>query len=116
MAAENVRFYHIMALFNAPRSLKHRVSAFPTLPGETTIFVEDVIAGRLGHVSSKWHPTTADEHGRVETRMYGITSDIECLGGTASWANIHSVRLVESRREGGDAVALEQRLFLTSLP
>jgi predicted transposase YbfD/YdcC len=33
-----------------------------------------------------------------------------------SWANIASVGLVESHREVGEKVSIEQRLFLTSLP
>jgi predicted transposase YbfD/YdcC len=88
----------------------------PTLHGETQLFFADITAGRLGHVTYDCHTTADADHGRLETRTYWITSDIECLGVKASWANIHSVGMVESRREVGDAVSLEQRFFLTSLP
>lgn len=45
-----------------------------------------------------------------------MTADIECLGVKASWAGIQSMGMVESQREVGDAVSIERRYYLTSLP
>ena len=45
-----------------------------------------------------------------------ITSAIESLGAKGSWSNLHSVGMVEARREVGDMVQVETRYFLTSLP
>jgi len=88
----------------------------PTLHGEVHLLFEDVKAARLPHITAARHTTTDADHGRLETRHYWITSDIECLGGKGSWAKITSVGLVESHREVGGAVSIEQRFFLTSLP
>ena len=55
------------------------------------------------------------DHGRIETRHYWLTGDIECLGVKGSWANIAGVGMVESRVEVGDEVSFERRYFLTSL-
>ena len=88
----------------------------PTLHGEVKLFFEDLKADQLPHITYDCHATLDADHGRLETRHYWVTSDIECLGVKASWANIHSVGLVESRREVGDVVSIESRFFLTSLP
>ena len=63
-----------------------------------------------------YHETVDGDHGRIETRRYWITSDIEWLGAKASWANLQSIGMVESRREMGEEVEIETRYFLTSLP
>ena len=88
----------------------------PTLHGEVQLLFEDVKAERLDDITSERHTTIDADHGRLETRHYWITSDIECLGVKGSWANIASVGLVESHREVGGEVSIEQRYFLTSLP
>lgn len=88
----------------------------PTLHGEVQLFFEDVKADRFDHITAERHTTIDADHGRLETRHYWITSDIECLGVRGSWANIASVGLVESHREVSGEVSIEQRFFLTSLP
>jgi predicted transposase YbfD/YdcC len=88
----------------------------PTLHGEVQLLFEDVKAERLDDITSERHTTIDADHGRLETRHSWSTSDIECLGVKGSWANITSAGLVESHREVGGAVSIEQRLFLTSLP
>jgi predicted transposase YbfD/YdcC len=88
----------------------------PTLHGEVQLFFDDVKANRFDHVIYDHHTTIDADHGRLETRNYWITADIECLGVKGSWAHIASVGLVESHREVGGAVSSEQRFFLTSLP
>ena len=88
----------------------------PTLHEEVQLLFEDVKAKRLDDITSACHTTIDADHGRLETRHYWITSDIECLGVKGSWAKMASVGLVESHREVGGAVSIEQRYFLTSLP
>ena len=88
----------------------------PTLHGEVQLLFEDVKAERLDDITSERHTTIDADHGRLETRHYWITSDIECFGVKGSWAKIASIGLVESHREVGGEVSIEQRLFLTSLP
>jgi len=88
----------------------------PTLHGEVELLFEDIKAERLDGITAARHTTVDADHGRLETRHYWITSDIESLGVKGSWAKIASVGLVESHREVGGKVSIEQRFFLTSLP
>ena len=88
----------------------------PTLPGEGQLWCEAIKADRWAHVTAERQTTLDAEHGRLETRHDWLTADIACLGVQASWAHIASVGLVESHREVGGEVAIEQRLFLTALP
>jgi predicted transposase YbfD/YdcC len=88
----------------------------PTLHSEVQLLFADIKAARLDYVTSERHTTIDADHGRLETRHYWMTSDIEGLGVKGSWAKIASVGLVESSREGRGTVSREQRFFLTSLP
>jgi predicted transposase YbfD/YdcC len=88
----------------------------PTLHGEVELLCEDSKAERLDGITAARHTTVDADHGRLETRHYWITSDIECWGVQGSWANIASGGLVASHREVGGKVSIEQRFFLTSLP
>ena len=87
-----------------------------TLYGNVTLFLDDAQATAFVDVPHAYHETVDGDHGRIETRRYWITSDIEWLGAKASWADLHSIGMVESRREVGDGVEIERRYFLTSLP
>jgi predicted transposase YbfD/YdcC len=52
----------------------------------------------------------------VETRTYWITSAIDWLGAKWSWSNLHSIGMMEARRELPTKVGTETRFYLTSLP
>ena len=88
----------------------------PTLCEDVTLFFEDGQATEFAEIDHAYYETVDGDHGRIETRRYWITSDIEWLGATASWANLNSIGMVESRREVGETVELETRYFLCSLP
>jgi predicted transposase YbfD/YdcC len=88
----------------------------PTLYEAVTLFLNEARATAFADVEHTYHETVDGDHGRIETRRYWITSAIEWLGATASWSNLHSVGMVESRREIGEMVQIDTRYFLTSLP
>jgi predicted transposase YbfD/YdcC len=88
----------------------------PTLYDDVTLFFEDGKATDFAEIDHEYHETVDGDHGRIETRRYWITSDIEWLGAKASWANLQSIGMVESCREMGDKVEIETRYFLTSVP
>jgi predicted transposase YbfD/YdcC len=88
----------------------------PTLYDEVTLFFEDGKATDFAEIDHEYHETVDGDHGRIETRRYWITSDIEWLGAKASWSNLQSIGMVESCREMGDKVESETRYFLTSVP
>jgi len=88
----------------------------PTLYDDVTLFFEDGKATDFAEIDHEYHETVDGDHGRIETRRYWITSDIEWLGAKASWSNLQSIGMVESCREMGDKVEIETRYFLTSVP
>ena len=88
----------------------------PTLSGDVTRFFDEAKATAFADIAHAYHETVDGDHGRIETRRYWITSDIEWLGAKASWAKLHSIGMVESWREVGETVQVETRYCLTSLP
>ena len=88
----------------------------PTLSEAVTLFLNDARDTGFADLEHASHETVDGDHGRIETRRYWITSDIEWLGAKASWSNLHSVGMVEARREVGETVQIDTRYFLTSLP
>jgi predicted transposase YbfD/YdcC len=88
----------------------------PTLSEAVTLFLNDARDTAFADIAHAYHETVDGDHGRIETRRYWITSEIAWLGATASWANLRSVGMVEARREIGEAVQIDTRYFLTSLP
>jgi len=88
----------------------------PTLSEAVTLLLNDARDTGCADIEHSYHETVDGDHGRIETRRYWITSDIEWLGAKASWSNLQSVGMVESRREIGDTVQIDTRYFLTSLP
>ena len=88
----------------------------PTLSEAVTLLLNDARDTGCADIEHSYHETVDGDHGRIETRRYWITSEIEWLGAKASWSNLQSVGMVESRREIGDTVQIDTRYFLTSLP
>ena len=88
----------------------------PTLYDDVTLFFEDAKRTDFAEIDHEHHETVDGDHGRIETRRYWITSDIEWLGAKASWSNLQSIGMVQSCREIGEKVEIETRYFLTSLP
>jgi predicted transposase YbfD/YdcC len=88
----------------------------PTLSEAVTLFLNEARAPAFADMTHAYHETVDGEHGRIETRRYWITSEIEWLGAKGAWANRQSVGMVEARREIGDTVQIATRYFLTSLP
>jgi len=88
----------------------------PTLCEAVTVFLNNARATGCAAIAHAYHETVDGDHGRIETRRYWITSEIEWRGAKASWSNVPSVGMVEARREVGDTVQVETRYFLTSLP
>src|SRR5262244_128887 len=88
----------------------------PTLSEAVTLFLNDARDTAFAGIAHAYHETVDGEHGRIETRRYWITSEIAWLDAKASWANLHSLGMVESCREVGETVQIDTRYFLTSLP
>lgn len=61
------------------------------------------------------YETTDGGHGRIETRKYVMTSDIDWLQGRENWPGLKSIGMVESTREIDGKVSIEKRYYITSL-
>lgn len=61
------------------------------------------------------HETVDGGHGRIETRSYTITSDIDWLPNKEQWMGLKSIGMVESIREVNGEASRERRLYITSL-
>jgi predicted transposase YbfD/YdcC len=56
----------------------------PTLSEAVTLFLNDARDTGFANIAHAYHETIDGDHGRIETRRYWITSEIEWLGATAS--------------------------------
>jgi len=88
----------------------------PTLSEAVTWCLSDARDTGFADIAHAYHETVDGDHGRIETRRYWITSEMEWLGAQASWSNVHRVGMVEARRAVGDTVQVERRYCLTSRP
>lgn len=62
-----------------------------------------------------FYETVEKGHGRIETRRYWHTKDIDWFADKGLWKGFKSVGMVESTREIGDKKSMERRLFISSL-
>jgi hypothetical protein len=61
------------------------------------------------------HETVDGDHGRIETRTYTVIHDVAWLQERHDWPGLQGVVMVESKREIGDKIEQETRLYITSL-
>lgn len=59
--------------------------------------------------------TVEKDHGRIETRRYAISTQLDWLSDKDDWTNLHAVVMVESIRDVKDKVTTERRYYPTSL-
>ena len=56
------------------------------------------------------------DHGRLETRRYYQSAELDWFADRAKWEGLQSVGLVEAMREVGGKKTVERRYYLSSLP
>jgi len=62
-----------------------------------------------------FHETVEKGHGRIETRRYWHTTDIDWFEDKKRWRRLRSVGMVESIRDVDGEISIERRLYLSSL-
>lgn len=60
--------------------------------------------------------TVEKDHGRIETRRYYQSAELDWFADRAKWEGLRSVGMVESVREVGGKQTVERRYYLSSLP
>lgn len=86
-----------------------------TLHEEVKGFLEDAQAGGFPEIAHDFLETNERGHGRVETRRYWITEDIDWLTPHAQWEKLRTVGMVESIREIHGQVTVERRFYICSI-
>jgi len=79
-------------------------------------FNELVISGQpSASTQFDYYETVDADHGRIETRRYWITDQIDWFADKMKWEGLCSFAMVESIREIGEERSCERRLFLSSI-
>ncbi len=60
--------------------------------------------------------TLEKEHGRIESRKYWTTGQLDAIRERKKWPSLTSVGMVESKRTVNDVTSVEVRYFISSLP
>jgi predicted transposase YbfD/YdcC len=83
---------------------------------EVELFFQDAMKDGYKDVVRETHTTVDGGHGRVETRTYTVTADVDWFEENSKWKNLTTFGMVESTREIGDQTTHETRYFISSLP
>ena len=87
-----------------------------TLHKEVELLFQDAKEKGFKDLAHDTCETTDGEHGRIETRRFTTTSEVDWFEEKSKWKKLTSLGMVESRREIGDKITDETRYFISSLP
>ena len=87
-----------------------------TIHNEVRTFLEDAQSNGFAKVPYTHLETVEKEHGRIETRRYSITGEIDWMADRLEWEGLRSIGMVESVRDIQGVVTTERRFFLCSIP
>lgn len=98
-----------------------------TVHEEMKTFLDDALAQRsarrpkgaklsLAATRLAVYETVGKDHGRIETRRYYQSAELDWFADRADWEGLNSVGMVEAIREIGDQQSVERRYYLSSLP
>ena len=85
-----------------------------TVHEEVKSYLDDAIQRGAKELVS--HTTVEKDHGRLEERRYWQSTDLGWFADRVQWEGLHSVGVVEARRQvGSGPVTVERRYYLSSL-
>lgn len=90
----------------------------PTLYADVRLFIESYVDERkLGKTVFDKHEVVDGDHGRIETRRYWVTEEIEWLQQKKEWSGLTSIGMVEyeSIEKATAKIEVERRYFISSL-
>ena len=85
------------------------------LHDDIELFFQDCLASGFRDVPYDYHETVDGDHGRIETRRYWTTSDIEWLSEKHLWKNLNTIVMVQRERLIGGKVGMETSYYISSL-
>jgi len=87
-----------------------------TLYQDVKTFLDDAIAREFKGIDHDFMEQTEKGHGRIETRRYWTTNQVEWLQRHHNWPGLESLAVVESTRQIGGEISRERRYYISSLP
>jgi predicted transposase YbfD/YdcC len=81
------------------------------LHADVALFFQDCLAS----APFDFHETVDGDHGRIETRRYWTTSDIQWLSDKHLWKKLTTIVMVQRERLTGDKVSNETSYYISSL-
>jgi predicted transposase YbfD/YdcC len=86
-----------------------------TLHDDVKFYFEDCLASDFKDIDYDYHETIDGDHGRIETRRYWTTSDIEWLSDKARWKHLSTIVMVGRERYVNGKTSTETSYYVTSL-
>jgi predicted transposase YbfD/YdcC len=83
---------------------------------EVELLFEDAKKNGYKDLARETYTTVDGGHGRVETRSYTVTADVDWFEEKSKWKKLSTFGMVESTREIGEQTIQETRYFISSLP
>ncbi len=78
-------------------------------------FFQDAVQSGFKDVDHGYHQTVDGDHGRIETRRYWTTSDVEWLPDREQWKGLTTVVMVERERDINGRLSSETSYYISSL-
>jgi predicted transposase YbfD/YdcC len=85
------------------------------LHADVELFFQDCLASGFRDVPYDYCETVDGDHGRIETRRYRTTPDIDWLPDKALWKNLHTVVMAQRERIVDNKVSVEMSYYISSL-
>ena len=82
------------------------------LHDDVEMFFQDYL--KKGH-SFEYHETVNGGHGKIETRRYWTTSDIQWLQGKENWKDLNTICMVQRERQFEDKIESEISYYIGSI-
>jgi predicted transposase YbfD/YdcC len=79
------------------------------------LFFQDARQSDFQDLNYGYHQTVDGDHGRIETRRYWTTSEIDWLPDKEKWKGLTTVAMVERERDINGSVTSETSYYITSL-
>lgn len=83
---------------------------------DVTLFFETAKKTDFKEVKHQYISTRDKGHGRIETRKYWITDEVDALNKKHQWPGLNSIGMVESTRQIKDKITTETRWYISSFP
>jgi predicted transposase YbfD/YdcC len=82
---------------------------------EVKDYFEDARIRKFKDIEYVKHKTVEKDHGRIETRKYWLTTDIDWFSEKNKWSGLRSIGMVEAQRDINGSISTEVRFYISSL-